>query len=518
MTQFDLNNDKVVVIVGSGAGGGTLSRELAGKGVDVVCLEAGRRLDYGDIVNNEPEMFAKLSWLDPREGRGQLNPQFPAWTCKTVGGTTLHWTAACPRLQPHELAARSTYGEVPDTTLIDWPLSYGELEPYYDRAERKMGVTGRHGLPMLPGNNNFKVLAAGAAKVGYKDVDTHNMAINSIDRDDRPSCRQIGFCNSGCAIGAKWSTLFTEIPTAEATGHFELRPQCMARRILHGADGRATGVEYVDATGAVRVQKARAVCVAGNAIETARLLLNSRSERFSNGIANGADQVGRHYMTHFTMQVLSIMPGKVNFHRGAQLAGIVRDEMRNDPSRGFVGGYMINTVPFAPETLANHLQFGHWGRELAEHVGRYDQFAGIMLIGEDLPQAANRVTLHPSQIDQHGQPIPVVAYQEHPNTLAMRKHAWRQGRRIHEALGAERVFEMGESIPRTHNLGTARMSSNPKDGVCDKWGQTHEVANLFVSDGSAFSTAGCENPTLTIVALAIRQAEHIQRRLQAGAL
>ncbi len=518
MTEFSLDDSSVVVVIGSGAGGGTLSNELAQRGVNVVCLEAGRRLEMRDIVNDEAEMFGKLAWQDKRRGVGQLNPAFPAWICKSVGGTTLHWTAACPRLQPHELRARSVYGDIPDANLIDWPVSYDELLPFYDRAERKMGVTGRNGIPMLPGNNNYKVLEAGARAIGYADVDTHNMAINSVPRDGRPSCQQIGFCNSGCAIGAKWSTLYTEIPAAERTGKFELRPESMAARILHDDSGRISGVDYFGPDGSRRTQKARAVCVAGNAIETPRLLLNSKSSRFPEGLANGSRHVGRNYMTHFTIQVFSIMPGKVRMHRGTQLAGIVRDEMRHDPSRGFVGGYMMNTVPFAPETLAHHLKFGAWGEEYAADLKEYDRFAGIMLIGEDMPQSANSVTLDEGERDQHGLPIPVVHYVDHPNTKAMKRHAWAQARKIHEAAGAEKVFETGESLPATHNLGTARMSADPKDGVCDGEGRCHEIDNLYISDGSRFPTSGCENPTLTIVALAIRQAEHIAARIDAKTL
>ncbi|MFB3077688.1 MAG: NAD(P)-binding protein, partial [Lysobacterales bacterium] len=218
--QFAVTDDSVVVVLGSGAGGGVLANELAQRGHDVVCLEAGRRLAPRDIVNNEAEMFGKLTWLDPRIGSGQAIPPFPVWTCKTVGGTTTHWTASCPRLQAHEFQARSTYGKIADTTLVDWPIDLQELNPYYSLAEDRMGVTGTHGIPRLPGNNNYKVLAAGARTLGYTQVDTNNVAINSRPRDGRAACLQIGFCTSGCVVQAKWSTLYTEIPRAERTGHF----------------------------------------------------------------------------------------------------------------------------------------------------------------------------------------------------------------------------------------------------------------------------------------------------------
>src|SRR5215468_2762965 len=235
---FDLKDDSVVVVIGSGAGGGTLSNELAQRGINVVCLEAGPRLDITDIVNDNATMFSRLSWLDKRIGTGDLNAALPLWVCKTVGGTTVHWAGESLRFQEHEFRARSVYGNIPGTNLLDWPITLQELEPFYTRAEDKLGVTGTADIPRLPGNNNFKVMAAGAKRLGYKEVHTGNMAINSQPRDGRPACHQIGFCMSGCAIGAKWSTLYTEIPKAESTGRFEIRPDSMVVKINHDASGK----------------------------------------------------------------------------------------------------------------------------------------------------------------------------------------------------------------------------------------------------------------------------------------
>ena len=242
--QYDLTDDSVVVVIGSGAGGGTLSNELAQKGVDVVCLEAGRRLSLSDVVNDPPLMDQRMGWHDERRGA-------PVWLCKTVGGTTMRWSGVCPRFLAHEFRARTTYGAMDDTSLIDWPLTLEELEPYYDQAEAKMGVSGTNGLPPSAENNNFRVLAAGARRIGYRDITTAHIAINSVAYDGRPGCLQIGFCNEGCAIGAKWSTLYTEIPKAEATDHFELRTGVMAVKINHDESGKVTGVVYADADGAL---------------------------------------------------------------------------------------------------------------------------------------------------------------------------------------------------------------------------------------------------------------------------
>ena len=513
---YDLSDSSVIVVVGSGAGGGTLSNELAQRGIDVVCLEAGPRLGLSDITNDWGVMYNRLTWLDKRIGTGDLNPTAPLWVCKTVGGTTVHWAGAALRFQEHEFKARTTYGDLSGANLLDWPLSYDELAPFYDRAEDKMGVTGTHGLPRLPGNNNYKVLAAGAKHVGYTEVHTGNMAINPVERDGRPACHQIGFCMAGCAIGAKWSTLYTEIPKAEETGHFELRSQSMVLKINHDTSGKVTGVVYADKDGTVHEQKARAVCVAGNAVETPRLLLNSASSKYPDGLANSSGQVGRNFMRHMTGTVFAIMPGRVNFERGTQMAGIVKDEARHDPRRGFVAGYEMETLPgFGLTGLATNLVPGAWGRDYARVLDMYDHFAGMWLVGEDMPQQSNGVTLHGTEKDQYGLAAPIVHFKDHENDFAMRNHAFKAGTAIYQSLGATEVFEL-PPFPSTHNMGTCRQAENPRDGVCNKYGQAHDVPNLFISDGSQFTTSGAENPTLTIVALSIRQAGYIAERMSRG--
>jgi choline dehydrogenase-like flavoprotein len=219
----------------------------------------------------------------------------PAWICKTVGGSTTHWAGASLRFQEHEFRVKTVYGDIKGANLLDWPITLSELEPYYAKAESKMGVTRTNGIPGLPGNNNFKVMHAGAKKLGYKEVHTGNMAINSQPRDGRGRCMQLGFCFQGCKSGAKWSTLYTEIPKAEATGNLDLRPEAHVTRIEHNEKGLVTGVVYFDKDGKEQRQKARVVCVAGNSIETPRLLLLSASNMFKDGLANSSGQVGRNY-------------------------------------------------------------------------------------------------------------------------------------------------------------------------------------------------------------------------------
>ncbi len=520
--KFDLNDDNVVVIIGSGAGGGTLGNELAQKGVNVVVLEAGKRYEVSDFINDEWASFAQLAWTDARTTSGTWRvaknfPNLPAWIVKAVGGTTTHWAGASLRLQPHEFKALTTYGKVAGANLLDWPITLEELEPYYARAEDRMGVTRTNGLPGLPGNNNFKVFHAGAEKIGYKDCDTGHMAINSVERDDRTSCHQTGFCFQGCKWGAKWSTLYTEIPKGEATGKMEVRPESRALRIEHDANGKAAAVVYVDKDGKQQRQKARIVCVACNSIESPRLLLNSASSKFPDGLANSSGQVGRNYMRHTTGSVYAVFEKPVHMYRGTTMAGVIRDESRHDPSRGFVGGYEFETLSLGIPFMAAFLDPGAWGRSFTSAMDDYPNMAGLWIVGEDMPQENNRITLSPTVKDAFGVPVADVHFDDHPNDVAMRNHAYAQGQKLYDAVGAIRTLPT-PPYPSTHNLGTNRMSEKPGDGVVNKWGQTHDIKNLFVSDGSQFTTGGAENPTLTIVSLAIRQAEYIASQMKARAI
>ena len=519
MAKFDNSDDSVVVIIGSGAGGGTLANELCQKGIKVVVLEAGAMQSSETFIQDEWKSFGQLAWLDPRTTSGTWGVAkdfagLPAWGCKTVGGTTTHWAGASLRFQEHEFKVRTTYGEIKGANLMDWPVTLKELEPFYARAENKMGVTRTNGIPGLPGNNNFKVMYAGATKLGYKEVHTGRMAINSRPRDDRAQCLQLGFCFQGCKSGAKWSTLYTELPRAEKTGNMDLRPESHVTRIEHDAMGKASGVVYFDKDGKEQRQKARIVCVAGNSIETPRLLLLSASNLFKDGLANSSGQVGRNYMRHMTGSVYGMFKQPVHMYRGTVMAGIVRDEAVHNTKRGFAGGYEMETISLGVPFLAAFLKPGAWGGEFTEYMDNYTRLAGMWLVGEDMPRETNRVTLNDKVKDRWGNAAPNVHYDDHENDIAMREHAFTQGQRVYQAAGAIKTFRT-PPYPSTHNMGTCRMGASAKDSVCNAYGQTHDIANLFISDGSQFTTGGAENPTLTIVTLAIRQAEYIAQQMTA---
>ncbi|KAF0675170.1 GMC family oxidoreductase [Profundibacterium mesophilum] len=519
---FDLKDDGVVVIIGTGAGGGVLANELAQKGISVVALEAGGRYLPEDYVNDEWESFGQLAWLDPRSTSGDWRVAkdfsgLPAWIVKAVGGTTTHWAGASLRFQPHEWKAKTTYGEVAGASLLDWPIDAEEMAPYYDKAEEKLRVTRTGDRPGLPGNNNYKVFEAGAKALGYEKVHSGNMAINSVDGDERPACQQLGFCFQGCKFGAKWSSAYTDIPRGEATGNLEVRERAHALRIEHGPDGRVNGVVYADADGNEHKQMARVVCVAGNSYESPRLLLNSASSMYPDGLANSSGQVGRNYMRHLTGSVYGIFDKPVKMWRGTTMAGIMQDEARHDPSRGFVGGYELETLSLGLPFMAAFLDPGSWGREFTTALDHYENMAGMWIVGEDMPQESNRVTLNTDLTDQFGMPVANVHYSDHENDRAMRAHAYDRGQAMYDAVGATRTLPT-PPYPSTHNLGTNRMSQNASDGVVNRNGRAHDVENLFVSDGSQFTTGAAENPTLTIVALAIRQADHIAQEMNAGTL
>src|SRR5256885_714037 len=288
---LDQDERDCVVVVGSGAGGGTIANQLCQQGIRTVVLEAGPHLTGRDYVNDEWEAFNQMAWLDPRTTSGSFRvardfPNLPAWTVKAVGGTTTHWAGATPRLKDYEFKARTTYGDVDGASLLDWPISLEDLEPYYDEAERRMGVTHRWARPPLPANNNYKVFANGAERVGYTRYATGPYGTNAEPYDGRPGSIQDGFNFQGDKNGSKWSTLVSELPKAGRTGNLDLRSQAHVAQITHDARGRVDGVLYVDRDGALQRQRARAVVVAANAIETARLLLLSASPLHPDGLAN----------------------------------------------------------------------------------------------------------------------------------------------------------------------------------------------------------------------------------------
>ena len=223
--------------------------------------------------------------------------------------------------------------------------------------------------------------------------------------------------------------------------------------------------------------------------------------------------VGLHYVKHVYSVINAIMPKKVNFYRGTQNTGIIRDFVKSNSDRGYAGGFKLELVAFDPVALVNLGRPRAWGKDYAAEIGKYDHIAGMLLNGEDPSQESNKVTLHPTEKDQYGMPVPIVHYEDHPNSKAMRDFANQKSRELYGSLGAETVM-VGPPPPATHNMGTCRIADNIDEGVCDQWGRTFDVPNLFISDGSQFPSSGTSNPTLTIVMLALRQADYIKEQFK----
>lgn len=511
-------SEPAIVVIGSGAAGGTMADVLTARGFPVVLLEAGRRIEPAEFQQEDLKAFGQLSWLDPRVATGSwsaamLAPDRPAWVVKAVGGSTNHWNGLAYRPQPHELTARTTYGPISGASLVDWPITLADLAPWYAQAEARLGVTGTSGIAPHPPSAHYKLLWNGAQKLGYSRISNAGLAINSADRDGRPACRQMGFCNQGCGISAKWSTLVSDIPRAQATGLLDLRTEATAIRIEHDAEGKVAAVIYADAKGAQHRLAAHTVVLACNAIETARLLLLSDSDRHPRGLANGSGQVGRNYMRHIAALTYAMMPDRVNMHRGIVTPGTVFDEARHDPARGFSGGYLMEAAGMSPVSLALLLDPAGWGPDYAGFLERYDHLAGMLMNGEELPTPDNRITLDDKVKDWLGLPVARVHVDEHPQAKAMLAHFSDRSAALYRAVGATDVRH-GRPVSATHNMGTARMGTDPATSVVDASLQAHEVPGLYIADGSVFPTSTSVNPTLTIVALALRLANQIGQASQ----
>ena len=547
------NLDADAVIVGSGPGGATAADVLTAAGWSVSVLEKGRNhlLDLepphalkGDFSNDEIK-FTRRHFLgpdpllEPRAFRrsdddgdhlllGEVN-NLPSG----VGGGAVHADAKMPRFREVDFRLLSARGPIEGSDLADWPLDYDELEPCYAEAERIIGVAGEAGVnpfeswrsgpyPMSPGPDMYGALvsAAAATRLGLHPYRAPT-GVNSREYDDRPACNNCGFCGHyGCPIHAKGDAV-ASLRRALRSGRCEIRPRAMVTDIvLDGSARRARGVRYVDARGDTHEVTGAHLVLAGGAFETPRLLLR-------NDIANSSGLVGRYLMFHFQTYVAASFPFSLHANRGRTVThhhdDFVEpnaDDLAAARQAGlpwFTGGTVEHGGGTGPITEAVNCPPGPVHRQLMRSSMLRDRLWVFTMQGEDVPQVVNRVDLHPSARDVHGLPAGRVTYWPHRHELAASAHFGPKLAAIHTEAGAswtatttspaiddDSAGALGWPSTSRHVMGTCRMGTDPRTSVVDPFGRFHDVENMVCADSSVFVTSSGYNPTLTIVALAIR--------------
>ncbi len=512
MRRYSPDEEVDYLIVGVGAGGGVLLQRLARGGFRVVGLEAGPFWDTErDWVSDEKGSH-QLYWEDMRITGGANPLTFGANNSgKGVGGGTVHWAAFTPRFHPSDFEVYTR-----DGVGADWPISYWDLKPYYELLELEMPVAGpawypwgdphgyAYGAHPMGGVGN--VLIKGCTSLGIRVSAGGPVAILSGSRNDRPHCIYRGFCIQGCKVGAKASTLITHVPDAIANGA-EIRARAMAKRIHLGKNNRVTGVSYLDREGREQFQKAKAVVICGYAIETPRLLLNSACNSYENGLANSSGTVGRYLMAQAGNVVLGRFDELVRMYKAPPAHALTEEFYETDPKRGFARGFAIQTVGPLPIAFAKQMMAarGAWGWGMRRVMMDYNHWAALGVLGEILPWPDNRVTLSDER-DQFGIPIPQIRFSLHENDKKLIEFGKKKTEEVMLAAGATEIVQEARYA---HLVGAARMGKDPATSVVDAYGRSHDIANLFICDGSILPTQGSANPGLTIQALAARTADYL---------
>ena len=534
------------VVVGSGAAGGVIARELALAGHSVVVMEQGPRFGPADFEHDEFKYWMRNGILNDPVQSPQSYRRTPAdtaqrrtdmpslWYARMVGGSSNHFTANYWRFHASDFHERSLLGPIAGTGFDDWPISYAELEPYYTKVEWEVGVSGLAGaspfdpprtrgypMPPLAVKSSGVLFERGARKLGLHPFPAP-MAINSVPYRGRQACINCGFCMGfGCEAQAKASSLYTMIPEAEATGRCEVRAHSYVFRIDTDARGRASGVSYFDVDRRERFQKARAVVVSANGGETPRLLLNSANARFPQGLANSSGLVGRYLMFNQGSEVMATFEHPLNEYKSVQVTRILHDFYETDPKRGFYGGGGIDARIGPMPILWALGAAGNpplWGPRYKAALQEFPRSMMCAAHTTSLALADNCVDIDPQLKDAWGVPSLRVTYRDHPDDLATARFLQDRSLEIMIAAGAlqTRRGAVEEHDNSPHLLGTCRMGDDPQRSVVDRHHRSHDVQNLFICDGSSLVTSGRGQPTMTIQALAFRAAEHIARFARAN--
>jgi choline dehydrogenase-like flavoprotein len=520
-----------VLVIGAGAAGAALSKRLTDLGAKVICLEQGGWIDPNTYPSARPDWEVQIHrgafnfspnvrkrWEDYPVREAGANPP-TVLMFNAVGGSTHHWAAHFPRFHPSDFRTRSL-----DEVGADWPIRYRDLAPYYEQNDREMGVAGLAGdpanpprsqrpTPPLPIGALGETIGRGLNKLGWYWWVSDN-AIVSQQYDNRPACGLHGKCMFGCPVGSKASTDITYWRKAIHKGAV-VKPWSRVREITLDWQGRARGAVYYDRDGKIHEQRARVVVVSCNSIGTARLLLNSKSNLFPNGLANSSGLVGKNFMIHPFRTFEGVFEARTNEYDGPfGIPAMSQQFYETDPKRGFARGYtLLLERGFGPLSHAWGSFSNHpvpWG---ADHhrvmKRRFPHLIRVTVMGEDLAEEHNRVEIDPELKDTSGIPAPRVSYTYGENSLKMLEHGARMSRQALEAAGAIEILDSGPVTPAYHLMGTARMGDDPKRSVVNASHRTHDVKNLYIVDGSSFVTSAAVNPTSTIGALALRAAEKI---------
>jgi choline dehydrogenase-like flavoprotein len=539
------------VIVGAGAAGGVIAKELSAAGFDVVVLEQGpwwkpsdfKHDEYGSLIlmdlcgglKDSPQSFRES---DAEVAQPMMNPP-PVMYAHGVGGSSVHFTANYWRFHPIDFNEHSRWGDIAGADFADWPISYEEMEPYYTKVDWEIGVSGAPGpfdpprskpfpMPPLPIKSSGVLLDRGARALGWH-AQPAQMAIPSRPYDGRPACQHCGFCvGYGCEYGAKSSTLVTMFPKAVASGRCEVRTGSIVHRVEIDARGRATGVVYFDPAGAEQRQRAKVVILSANGAETARLLLLSESNRFPHGLANSSGEVGTHLMPNGNTSVFGLFEHPLNEYKSVQVTRFVHDFYDADPKRGFYGGggfdarMSFGPMMFAMMNMPREDDGPPWGADFTRALHEYPTHAvEVESHTTSLPVRSNAISLDPKLKDRWGRPALRTTFKFHPDDMKTMQFFSDRAEELLHAAGAKKVwrFPVADSTNvLVHLLGTCRMGHDPRSSVVDRYHRSHDVRNLFICDGSSFVTSGRGQPTMTIQALAFRASDHIARFAKRGEL
>jgi choline dehydrogenase-like flavoprotein len=504
MARYALDEPVDLVVVGAGAGGGVLAQRLARKGWKVVVLERGPFWDPDRDWVSDEDGAGGLYWTENRVISGNDPIEMGRNNSGVgVGGSMAHFAGYTPRLHPSDFEVRTR-----DGVAVDWPISYWDLKPSFERVERELPVAGEfwpwgdpHGYPHAPHP------VAGAAAVAWEGARNYGIemrvgpvSITNGPFGNRPHCIYRGFCLEGCKVNAKASPLVTHFPDAIEHG-CEVRAASMATGVELEA-GRASGVRYVT-NGEERFQRAAAVAVCGYAIETPRLLLNSACPGHSNGLGNNGDLVGRYVMVQGASQIAARFPQLLRMYKAPPPEISSEQFYETDERRGFARGFSIQTISPMPIGWAEHvLAEGHWGEGLREYMRDYNHWTVLGVIAELLPQPENRVTLS-DETDANGVPVAHFNYNLCENDDANIAYAKRIVAEIWDGANAQDTLTIDRYA---HLVGGCRMGFSPDDSVVDANHRVWGIDNLFVVDGSVLPTQGAANPALAIMALADRCA------------